>query len=83
MENEMHDMMERLRNFSATILQGNDKLDKIRLVQQWNEVCCLILLNRLPPQQIFNQNSALGLCIDSRDPQYKRSRVVIHLQISK
>jgi len=38
MESEMHEMMERLENYRAAILQGNDKLEKFRQVQQWNEV---------------------------------------------
>lgn len=38
MENEMHEMMERLRNFRASILRGNDKLDKIRQMQNWSVV---------------------------------------------
>lgn len=38
METEMHEMMEHLRNYRASILQGNDKLEKFRQVQQWNEV---------------------------------------------
>ncbi|KAG0616006.1 hypothetical protein M758_5G083000, partial [Ceratodon purpureus] len=37
METEMHEMMEHLRNFRAAILVGNDKLEKIREVQQWSE----------------------------------------------
>jgi cob(I)alamin adenosyltransferase len=38
MEREMHEMMEHLRNFRVAILVGNDKLEKIRQVQQWSEV---------------------------------------------
>jgi len=34
----MHEMVECLRNYRATILQGNDKLEKFRQVQQWSEV---------------------------------------------
>lgn len=71
MENEMHDMMERLRNFRAIILQGNDKLDKIRLVQQWNEVCCLILLSKLRYSKFSIKIQLWIFNIDSGDPQYK------------
>lgn len=38
METEMHEMVERLRHYRAAILSGNDKLEKFRQVQQWNEV---------------------------------------------
>lgn len=39
----MHEMMDRLRNFRTSILEGNDKLEKIREVQQWNEVTIYFL----------------------------------------
>ncbi|CAM6057215.1 unnamed protein product [Sphagnum tenellum] len=36
-ENEMHEMMEKLQSIQTSIMQGNEKMDQIRLVQHWNQ----------------------------------------------
>jgi hypothetical protein len=41
-ENEMHEMMEKLRSIQTSIMQGNEKMDQIRLVQHWNQVLCYL-----------------------------------------